>query len=147
MSERLKTIELEKEYLMRKHLRRWKENEYRLKTADVELKRLDDYMYFYPATLGATPVQGGASKREDCLVNTIDEKTLVEEGVAAAREYFEELKPAWEALTDDERYMIYTRWVVERGVNEIMAKYHVEKSAAYNKSSEALARLASLYLI
>ena len=147
MTERLKTIEQEKEYLMRRHLRRWRENEYILKTANAELKRLDDYMFTSPSVIGSTPVQGGSSKQEERLCGLINEKMLIEASVEAAAAYFNELRPAWQALTEDERYMIYTRWIEERGVNEIMAKYHIEKSTAYNKSGEALARFASLYLI
>ena len=148
MSELMKTISEEKSDLMRKHLRKWKDYEYRLETAGEELERLDEYMTSYPATLGSTPVQGGASKREDLLVNTIEAKTIGEEGLRAAREYFVEILPAWNKLTDKERYMIKTRWIDNdgRGIPDIMSRFHYEKSAAYTKSNAALDRLASMFI-
>ena len=148
MSELMKTISEEKSYLMRKHLRKWKDYQYRLETAGEELLRLDEYMTSYPATLGSTPVQGGASKREDLLVNTIDAKTLVEEGLRAAHEYFTEILPAWRNLTDKERYMIKTRWIDNdgRGIQDIMSRLKCEKSDAYTKSNAALDRFASMFI-
>jgi len=146
MTELLKTIGEKKEIIMKEHLRKWRDMEYKLNTAGETLEMLDEFMTSYPATLSSTPVQGGASKREDRLINAIDEKTLIEEGVKAAREYFAELLPAWRRLTDTERYMLEVCFIDDdhRGIQNIMSRYHVEKSEAYKRSKAALNRLASI---
>ena len=148
MTELLKTIGEDKERIMIKHLKKWRDMEYKLDTAGESIKTIEAYMTSYPATLGSTPVQGGSSKREDCLINAIDEKTLIEEGVRAAREYFAELLPAWRRLTDDERFMLTVRYIDDdhQGIQHIMSRYHVEKTEAYNRSNAALNRLASIFI-
>ena len=64
-----------------------------------------------------------------------------------AEEYFEELMPCLARLTDEERDMIYLRWIdyEERdGIQAIMDSHHIAKTEAYKRSNAALSRLARL---
>ena len=148
MTEIIKTISEEKAYLMRKHLAKWRDYAYILASARGEIERLDEYMISYPATLGSTPVQGGSSKREDCLVNTIDAKVLLEAQLECANNYFAELKPAWDTLTDEEKDYITLRYIdPDTDIHDVMRKYHIEKTEAYQRCNNAVMRLASVAII
>lgn len=83
------------------------------------------------------------------LVTALDEISVFKERYRQALEYMAWFRPAWDALTDDERYMLNTFYLGDEsaGVNSINAiceHFHIEKTSAYNKKNRALARLALL---
>ena len=57
-------------------------------------------------------------------------------------------KPAWEQLSEDERYVLETFYNEEGSqtgaVYEICDYFHIERSSAYNKKNRALTKLAVL---
>jgi len=87
----------------------------------------------------ATPVQGGGNKREEMLVQSIDSKMLAEKGAEDARAYFACVMPAWNSLTPDEQYVLRERFIEGgNGLQRIMHRKNVEKTAAYNMCNSAL---------
>ena len=93
-----------------------------------------------------TPVQGGGdNRREEMLVDAIDKIMLAEHGAKEAEMYFTTVMPAWNKLTDDERYLLWERFVTgEKGIQRIMARKNVEKTLAYDMSNKALAKFRRL---
>lgn len=90
----------------------------------------------------ATPVQGGGNKREEMLAQNLDVKILAEKGVEDAKAYFACLMPAWNSLTDDEKYVLRERFIEGgNGLQRIMSRRNIEKSAAYNMCNSALKKL------
>lgn len=66
-------------------------------------------------------------------------------GLEKAWEYVQDITPPWERLTDEERYCLTARFIDrEDGIRRIMERFHVERSAAYRKSDEALEHFAKL---
>ena len=93
-----------------------------------------------------TPVQGGGdNRREEMLVDAIDKIMLAEHGAREAEMYFSTVLPAWEKLTEDERYLLNERFVMgEKGIQRIMARKNIEKTLAYDLSNKALAKFRRL---
>ncbi len=89
----------------------------------------------------------GSRSTEDRVDAMIDRVSVLEQGYQQAEEYQDELAPCWARLSPEERDMLTLRWVdwdEGGGIDAIMAKYHVEKSAAYERSNAALKRLSLL---
>lgn len=89
-----------------------------------------------------TPVQGGGNRREEMLAENIDIKIMAEMGAREAKQYFETFYPAWNSLTDDERYLLRERFILGgNGIQRIMDRKNVEKTKAYEMSNQALTKL------
>ena len=67
---------------------------------------------------------------------------------AQAKAYMEWFQPAWDALEEDEQYVLRTFYLdsVSRcdAIEAICDHFHVERSTAYNKKNKALSRLSVL---
>ncbi len=83
---------------------------------------------------------------ESRLAASLDEIDVLKERYRRALEYMEWFQPAWDALTDDERYVLTEFYLnqQEDAVSSICAHFTIERSSAYNKKNRALARLALL---
>lgn len=130
-------------------LKDWRNQEWRREHASDVVRDANDRMLALRGqNLSTTPVQGGGNSREELLCNLIDKKTVAERGRQAAEEYFAELLPAWNCLSEDERWMLTVRFVDKEydggGIRAIMARYHIEKTKAYDMSNAALQHLARL---
>lgn len=100
-----------------------------------------------PKGMSSTPVHGGGSRREETLCSVIDKKDVLEKGYKQAQQYHVEFAPCWEQLTDTERDILSLRFIEHYesgGIKNIMRKYNISKSEAYNRSNYALKRLAGL---
>ena len=55
-------------------------------------------------------------------------------------EWFE---PAWDSLTEEERYVLETFYTdeVKGSIHDICSHYSIERSSAYNKKNRALDKL------
>ena len=86
---------------------------------------------------------------EERLVSQIDEIDVLKERYRRALEYMSWFRPAWDALTDDERYILQ-EFFIRDGVSKTTAvlnisyRIHVERAQAYRYKDKALARLALL---
>ena len=83
------------------------------------------------------------------VASAIDEMDIVQERYRRALEYMEWFRPAWKALTEDERYVLEEFYQgadgsVIDGIANICNRYHIERSAAYKRKSRALYRLTTM---
>ena len=86
---------------------------------------------------------------EDRIVNGLEEIDLLKERYRQAMEYMSWFQPAWEELTEDERYVLDTFFHDEntygdRALELVMMKYHIKENSAYRKKNRALERLSTL---
>lgn len=86
---------------------------------------------------------------EDRIIKGIEEIDVLKERYRQAIEYMKWFKPAWEQLSEDERYVLNTFYGVdnEYGRNiiyRITEHFHIEQSSAYNKKNRALNHLTVL---
>lgn len=81
------------------------------------------------------------------LVRTIDQIDILKERYRQAKEYMDWFVPAWEALTDDERFCLEEFYWTEEyesrtdAICTICEKLHIERSSAYNKKNRAINHL------
>ena len=65
-----------------------------------------------------------------------------------AKDYMDWFNPAWQALNDDERWMLEVFYLSEderrNAVDDICERFAIERSSAYNKKNRALERFAAL---
>ena len=83
------------------------------------------------------------------LAAAIDEIDVIKERYRRALEYMEWFRPAWDALTDDERFVLTEFYREDSGrrgdaINIICGYYHIEQTSAYKKKNRALAKLTTL---
>ena len=83
------------------------------------------------------------------LVAQIDEIDVLKERYRQALEYMEWFKPAWEELSEDDRFVLeefYNR--DDSGqidtIGNICDRFHIERTSAYNRKNRALTRLSIL---
>jgi len=86
---------------------------------------------------------------EDRILSGIDEIDVCKERYRQAMEYMEWFKPAWLALTEDERYVLSEFYICDDekqidAVYNICDHFNIERSSAYNKKNRALQHLALL---
>lgn len=89
------------------------------------------------------------SATEERIVNGIDEIDVLKERYRQAVEYMNWFKPAWEQLTDEERYILGSFYGDEgsygSGTASYVAEYLcVEQAAVYRYKNRALDRLTVL---
>lgn len=82
------------------------------------------------------------------LAATLDEIDVLKERYRRALEYMEWFQPAWDTLTDDERFVLTAFYREDEsqldGVATVCDKYQIERTSAYKRKNRALARLATL---
>lgn len=86
---------------------------------------------------------------EERIVKGIEEVDVLKERYRQALEYMAWFLPAWEELSEDERYVLETFYeeANEYGggvIYTIAEHFHIEQSSAYNKKNRALQHLTVL---
>lgn len=86
---------------------------------------------------------------EERIVKGIEEVDVLKERYRQALEYMAWFLPAWEELSEDERYVLETFYgeTNEYGggvIYTIAEHFHIEQSSAYNKKNRALQHLTVL---
>ena len=86
---------------------------------------------------------------EDRIVNGIDEIDILKERYRQAVEYMSWFKPAWEQLTEEDRYILQSFYGDEGSYGSNTADYiagylGVEQATAYRRRNRALDRLTVL---
>ena len=84
---------------------------------------------------------------EERIVRAIDDIDVLKERYRQAKEYMAWFEPAWDALTDDERYVLstfYNEGDQTGSVYDICEHFNIERSSAYNRKNRAVAHLATL---
>ena len=106
-------------------------------------------------TLGSpafTDMPGGSpnpQSGEMRIITAIDELDVLRERYRQAKEYMEWFQPAWDSLSEDERYVLEQFYGGEEekqidAVYNICEHLHIERSTAYNKKNRAVQHLALL---
>lgn len=85
---------------------------------------------------------------EERLVSCIDEIDVLKERYRQAMEYMDWFVPAWESLTDDERYVLRTFYdgndCGDLTVDDIAEHFRIERASAYRRKNRALEKLTIL---
>lgn len=83
---------------------------------------------------------------ENRIVSGIDEIDVMKERYRQAMEYMDWFKPAWEKLSEDERYVLETFYMdgAENAVALISDYFRIERSSAYNKKNRSLDHLTMM---
>lgn len=85
---------------------------------------------------------------EDRIIKGIEEIDVLKERYRQAVEYMAWFRPAWEELTEDERYVLETFYSdvdsQTNAVYDICDHFGIERSSAYNKKNRALGKLVTL---
>ena len=86
---------------------------------------------------------------EERLINAISEIDILKERYRQAVEYMDWFKPAWEQLSEDDRYCLETFYGDANTYGSSAAYYiaeylHVEQATAYKRKNRALDRLTVL---
>ena len=76
----------------------------------------------------------------------IAEIDVLQERYRQAEEFMAWFKPAWEQLTEDERFVLDIFYMNggEYAIEQIMEHFHVVRKTAYNRKNDALNRLTCL---
>ena len=96
-------------------------------------------------TLGGSPNPQSGEMR---IIAAIDEIDVLRERYRQAKEYMEWVQPAWDSLSEGERYVLEQFYGGEEkqidAVYNICEHLHIERSTAYNKKNRAVQHLALL---
>jgi len=89
------------------------------------------------------------NKVEAVIAAALDEIDVLKERYRRALEFMEWFRPAWDALGDDERYVLSEFYREDESsqtavVQNICDRFCIERSSAYNKKNRALAKLTLL---
>ena len=95
-------------------------------------------------TLGSPNPQSGEMR----IITAIDEIDVLRERYRQAKEYMEWFQPAWDSLSEDERYVLEQfYWQEEDAFDAISAisnRFHIERSSAYKRKNRAVSKLTLL---
>ena len=99
--------------------------------------------------LDGMPRSHNPQASEDRIVEGIEEIDVLKERYRQAVEYMAWFVPAWEELTEDERYVLQTFYGEENqygasAIYDICDHFGIERSSAYNRKNRALSHLAIL---
>lgn len=85
---------------------------------------------------------------EDRIMKGIEEIDVLRERYRQAAEYMEWFVPAWNELTEDERYLLETFYSEDErqtdSIYDICDRFHIERTSAYKKKNRALQKLVTL---
>ena len=95
------------------------------------------------------PRQKNPHAGEARLLASIDEIDVIKERYRCALEYMEWFGPAWDALSEDEQFVLSECYLGDTGkqidaIGNICEQFHIERTSAYKRKGRALNRLATL---
>ena len=117
---------------------------------DDEIKRAYEKMEGISSPqLDGMPRSHNPQASEERIVKGIEEIDVLKERYRQAVEYMAWFVPAWEELTEDERYVLQTFYGEENqygasAIYDICDHFGIERSSAYNRKNRALSHLAIL---
>lgn len=111
-----------------------------------EIKELKDSMVSLPSQrLDGLPSVRDPHSGEARLAATLDKVDLLEAQRTQAREYLAWFTPAWDALSEDDRFTLNAFFFgygsQEDRVGDIAEHFHVERDSVYRRKNRALDRL------
>ena len=84
---------------------------------------------------------------EERILKGISDIDILKERYRQAQEYMDWFEPAWQELTDDERYVLetfYDEGDQTGSIYDICEHFNIERSSAYNRKNRAVAHLSVL---
>ena len=84
---------------------------------------------------------------EERILKGISDIDILKERYRQAQEYMEWFEPAWEELSEDERYVLetfYDEGDQTGSIYDICDHFNIERSSAYNRKNRAVAHLSVL---
>jgi len=100
------------------------------------------------STLTGLPSAHNPTAGENKLASCIDEIDVLKERYRQALEYMEWFRPAWDAITEEEKYILKVFFTEDGSKTDavitIGEKLFIERSQVYRRKDKALARLALL---
>lgn len=99
--------------------------------------------------LDGMPKSHNPAAAENRIVDAIEEIDVLKERYRRAMEYMDWFRPAWEELSDDERFVLEASYQNDEGdqngaVYSICEHFGIERSSAYNRKNRALDHLTIL---
>lgn len=123
---------------------------YIIEHTDEDIATLNEEMSS-PASpvINGMPSTHDPKAREKRLIACINEIDVLKERYRQALEYMDWFQPAWDALTEDEQYVLKEFYLDDEqkqidAVYNICDHFDIERSSAYNKKNRALQHLALL---
>ncbi|EGT3688653.1 hypothetical protein F1330_09925 [Clostridioides difficile] len=123
---------------------------YIIEHTDEDIAILNEEMS-YPASsvINGMPSTHDPKSGEKRLIACINEIDVLKERYRQALEYMDWFQPAWDALTEDEQYVLKEFYLDDEqkqidAVYNICDHFNIERSSAYNKKNRALQHLALL---
>ena len=81
---------------------------------------------------------------EERILDGIEKIDILKERYRQAVEYMDWFQPAWDGLTEDDKYVLECFYQTESSdVNLICDHFGIERSSAYNKKNRALDKLVT----
>ena len=117
---------------------------------DDEIKRAYEKMEGISSPqLDGMPRSHNPQASEERIVKGIEEIDVLKERYRQALEYMAWFLPAWEELTEDERYVLQTFYGEDNqygasAIYDICDRFGIERSSAYNRKNRALSHLVTL---
>ena len=124
------------------------EMDYIFKNTEEEIKTVESRLAGISSPgMDGMPHAHNPGAIEEKVASDLDEIDLLKERYRQAEEYMSWFKPAWDQLSDDDRYVLETCFMggEEHGAMQMVANYFgVERTSAYKKRNRALNRLRVL---
>ncbi len=118
---------------------------------DEEISRARDNMTSVGSPILSDVPRGPHNPKanENRMIAAIDEIDVLKERYRQAMEYMDWFKPAWSALSEDERYVLKKfYWNTDEkqidAVYDVCDHFSIERSSAYSKKNRAIQQLALL---
>ncbi len=121
-----------------------------IKSTDDEIRRTYEKMSDIPGSnWDGTPKAYNPQAGQDHIINVIEEIDVLKERYRQAVEYMDWFKPAWDQLSDDDRYVLETFYSDANSYGSSAASYvaeymHIEQATVYKRKNRALERLTVL---
>jgi len=124
--------------------------EYIIQNQSEDVKQIREQMTALPSAVpNGLPRTKNPHAVETRLAASLDEIDVLRERYRRALEYMEWFRPAWDALTDDERFILTEFFLREdisktEAIGNISDRLYIERSWVYKKKDAAIMRLTLL---
>ncbi|WP_040197197.1 hypothetical protein [Candidatus Soleaferrea massiliensis] len=124
--------------------------EYIIKNHQEDLEEVQERLTSIRSShLTGMPSAHNPKAGENKLISCIDEIDVLKERYRQALEYMDWFKPAWDALNEEEQFVLSEFYRIEDArqtdaIGVISDRFHIERSSAYKKKNRTLERLAIL---
>lgn len=112
-----------------------------ISTLPQELKRLEgEFTAIRAARSDSTPVQGGASGREDAMINNIAERQEVTQALANATAWVQIVDRGLSCLSKEDRLILKRLYIYpeKNGLQRLCEELGAEKSTVYRRRDKAV---------